>query len=70
MGQQLGALQTTADTLESKQITKDYFYTNDHELVLAPNANLLLDSFAVPSGEVLDLRVNVTTDAEGRNNGL
>ena len=70
MGQQLGALQTAADILESKMITKDYFYTNDHELVLAPNANLLLDSFAVPSGEVLDLRVNVTTDAEGRNNGL
>ena len=70
MGCQLGALQTTADTLESKQITKDYFYKNDHELVLAPNANLLLDSFAVPSGEVLDLRVNVTTDAEGANNGL
>ena len=60
--------------IEDKQITGDYFYTNDSPIIFEVAGEHALAkhlwTFEVASGEVLDFIANVTTNAAGANNML
>ena len=70
MDLQIGALETSKNILESKQITNDYFYMNSDYIEVPANGVELLHTFSVPNGEMLDLNVNITSNESGRNNSL
>ena len=60
--------------MDSKQITGDYFHTNENAIEFTVNGDRsiaqLLYTFTVDSDEVLDFMANVTSDHNGENNML
>ena len=60
--------------IEDKQITGDFFYTNDSPIIFEVAGEHALAkhlwTFEVAAGEVLDFMANVTTNAAGANNML
>ena len=68
MNWQLGEIQSAVSSLEGQRITGDYFYTNQEELVLAVETDVLVHEFTVPNGEVLDFMANFTSHEAGGNN--
>ena len=64
----LAGLNGKVSSLEGQRITGDYFHTNEAALVIAAATDVLLDTFTVPSGEVLDFMANFTSHEAGANN--
>ena len=60
--------------MDSKQITGDYFHTNENAIEFTVNGDRSiaqhLYTFTVDSDEVLDFMANVTSDHNGENNML
>ena len=64
----LAGLNGKVSSLEGQRITGDYFHTNEAALVLAAETDVLLHTFTVPSGEVLDFMANFTSHEASANN--
>ena len=66
----LTMLQEEITMLKSKQITGDYFYTNNEEITVPLDDPQDLLCFDVSFGETLDFIANVTTDDNEESNRL
>ena len=64
----LAGLNGKVSSLEGQRITGDYFHTNEAALVLAAETDVVLHTFTVPSGEVLDFMANFTSHEASANN--
>ena len=59
------------ETLQSQQVTKDFFYTNPGRIEMTKNTEYELQTWTVPQGETMNLEVKFDTDqAATRNNAV